>query len=159
MVKNVVWDESYRAILRWCVYFDNAVRPVTVSAAVSRTTMERRTRRPRIFVKGEDDTSEFDINSLLSGDHIDEPTRKNLIDALGGFYFLAGGTKDPKMDLLLRAMQREEFEEGFLLINEVRSINPAWKRQYKVIWSYWLCDNGMKFNLLGRTRIETLHSG
>jgi hypothetical protein len=41
------------------------------------------------------------------------------MDALGGFYFLSGGTKDPKMDLLLRAMQKEEFEEGYLLINEV----------------------------------------
>lgn len=89
------------------------------TVSVARTTMERRIRRQRIFEKGEDDSVEFDINSLLSGDHIEESTRKNLMDALGGFYFLSGGTKDPKMDLLLRAMQKEEFEEGFLLINEV----------------------------------------
>ena len=59
------------------------------------------------------------MNTLLDGDYIDDVTRKNLMDALSGFYFLSGGTKDPKMDLLLGAMQKEEFEEGFLLINEV----------------------------------------
>lgn len=83
-----------------------------------RPLRDRRIRRQRIFEKGEISV-EFDINSLLDGDHIDDSTRKNLMDALGGFYFLSGGTKDPKMDLLLRAMQKEEFEEGYLLINEV----------------------------------------
>ena len=42
-----------------------------------------------------------------------------MLEALSGFYFLSGGKKDPKMDLLLRAMQKEEFDEGYLLINEV----------------------------------------
>lgn len=104
--------------------------------------MERRTRRQRIFEKGEDDTSEFDMNSILSADHIDEPTRKNLMEALGGFYFLSGGTKDPKMDLLLRAMQREEFEEGFLLINEVQ------KRILHENRFYWLSDCGIEIRFI-----------
>jgi CRP-like cAMP-binding protein len=79
--------------------------------------LDRRLRRQRIFEKGEANP-ELDINVLLDGEYIDEATRKTLIDALGGFYFLRGGTKDPKMDMLLRAMQKEVFEEGFLLINE-----------------------------------------
>lgn len=88
---------------------------------IIRNNGDRRIRRQRIFEKGED-CVEFDINSLLDGAYIDDATRRNLMDALGGFYFLSGGTKDPKMDLLLRAMQKEEFEEGYLLINEVRSL-------------------------------------
>ena len=79
--------------------------------------LERRLRRQRIFEKGEANP-ELDINALLDGEYIDDATRKTLIDALGGFYFLRGGTKDPKMDMLLRAMQKEEFAEGFLLITE-----------------------------------------
>jgi CRP-like cAMP-binding protein len=79
--------------------------------------LDRRLRRQRIFEKGEANP-ELDINVLLDGEYIDEATRKTLIDALGGFYFLRGGTKDPKMDMLLRAMQKEVFEDGFLLINE-----------------------------------------
>ena len=79
--------------------------------------LDRRLRRQRIFEMGEANP-ELDINALLDGDYIDEATRKTLIDALGGFYFLSGGTKDPKMDMLLRAMQKEEFAEGFLLITE-----------------------------------------
>ena len=79
--------------------------------------LDRRLRRQRIFEKGEANP-ELDLSTLLDGDHIDENTRKTLLDALGGFYFLQGGTKDPKMDMLLRAMQREEFEAGVLLITE-----------------------------------------
>ena len=79
--------------------------------------LERRLRRQRIFEKGEANP-EIDINALLDGEYIDDATRKTLIEALGGFYFLRGGPKDPKMDMLLRAMQKEEFEEGFLLITE-----------------------------------------
>ena len=79
--------------------------------------LERRLRRQRIFEKGEDNP-ELDINELLHGDHIDESTRKVLIDALGGFYFLQGGGKDSKVDMLLRAMQKEEIEAGELLIQE-----------------------------------------
>ena len=79
--------------------------------------LERRLRRQRIFEKGEANP-ELDINELLHGDHIDESTRKVLIDALGGFYFLQGGGKDSKVDMLLRAMQKEEIEAGELLIQE-----------------------------------------
>ena len=79
--------------------------------------LDRRLRRQRIFEKGEANP-ELDINALLDGEYIDDATRKTLVDALGGFYFLRGGTKDPKMDMLLRAMQKEEFAEGFLLITE-----------------------------------------
>jgi Cyclic nucleotide-binding domain len=79
--------------------------------------LDRRLRRQRIFEKGEANP-ELDINALLDGEYIDDATRKTLVDALGGFYFLRGGTKDPKMDMLLRAMQKEEFSEGFLLITE-----------------------------------------
>jgi hypothetical protein len=86
-----------------------------------RANSERRPRRERIFEKVNDSLGD-DVSSLstvLHGDYIDDITRQNLADALGGFYFLSGGKMDPKMDLLLCAMQKEEFEEGFLLINEV----------------------------------------
>ena len=104
----------------------NSPREVTASQRVAggadqtdagTAALDRRLRRQRIFEKGEANP-ELDINALLDGEYIDEATRKTLIDALGGFYFLRGGTKDPKMDMLLRAMQKEEFEEGFLLITE-----------------------------------------
>lgn len=104
-------------------FYLSAVPKTEMTEREVRPLRDRRIRRQRIFEKGEISV-EFDINSLLDGDHIDDSTRKNLMDALGGFYFLSGGTKDPKMDLLLRAMQKEEFEEGYLLINEVLRITP-----------------------------------
>ena len=80
---------------------------------------ERRERRQRIFEKGEEGNAELDINALLQGNQvIDEDTRKLLVEALGGFYFLQGGTKDSKVEMLLKAMQREEIPEGVLLIQE-----------------------------------------
>ena len=82
------------------------------------TNAANRQRRQRIFEKGEEANPEVDINELLQGDHIDEPTRKILVEALGGFYFLQGGTKDSKVDMLLRAMQKEDFDAGVLLIQE-----------------------------------------
>lgn len=85
---------------------------------VIRTTLNRRRRRKRIFEKV-DNSVEFDFSSLLCEDHIDEPARSFLKDALSEFDFLSGGIKDPKMDLLLRALQKEVLDEGFLLINEV----------------------------------------
>ena len=86
----------------------------------SNAALDRRLRRQRIFEKGEEANAEIDINELLRGDYIDENTRQVLIDALGGFYFLQGGAKDSKVDtdMLLRAMQKEEFEAGSLLIQE-----------------------------------------
>ena len=88
------------------------------AADAQNAALERRLRRQRIFEKGEANPEELDINALLLGDHIDESTRKVLIDALGGFYFLQGGGKDSKLDMLLRAMQKEEIEAGELLIQE-----------------------------------------
>ena len=79
---------------------------------------EKRTRRQRIFEKGEEANADLDINDLLHGDAIDDETRKILVEALSGFYFLQGGTKDSKVDMVLRAMQREEFDAGVLLIQE-----------------------------------------
>ena len=90
-----------------------------VTERVIRTTLNRRSRRKRIYEKV-DTTVEFDFNSLLGEDHIDEPARSFLKDALSGFDFLSGGIKDPKMNLLLRALQREELDDGYLLISEVR---------------------------------------
>ena len=98
----------------------NAVRIGTeVTERVIRTTFKRRSRRKRIYEKV-DASVEFDSNSLLGEDYIDEPARSFLKDALSGFDFLSGGLKDPKMDLLLRALQKEVLDKGHLLINEVR---------------------------------------
>jgi hypothetical protein len=97
----------------------NTVRIGTeATERVIRTTLNRRRRRKRIFEKV-DNSVEFDFSSLLREDHIDEPARSFLKDALSEFDFLSGGIKDPKMDLLLRALQKEVVDEGFLLINEV----------------------------------------
>ena len=96
-----------------------AVAASSVFEEAQKTKLDRRSRRQRIFEKG-DSMADLDVKTLLHGDYIDEVTRKNLMDALSWFYFLSGGEKDPKMDLLLRAMQKEEFEEGYLLINEVQ---------------------------------------
>ena len=85
-------------------------------AGVVRQPVQRN--RQRIFEKGGDGEG-LDIDNLLHGDHIDETTRKVLIDALGGFYFLQGGnSQESKLDMFLRAMQKEECEEGNLLIQE-----------------------------------------
>ena len=85
---------------------------------VIRTTLNRRRRRKRIFEKV-DNSFEFDFSSLPCEDHIDEPARSYLKDAFSEFDFLSGGIKDVKMDLILRALQKEVLDEGFLLINEV----------------------------------------
>ena len=87
--------------------------------STERGKIDRRSRQQRIFEKSDENDPGVDVGTLLHGDYIDEVTRKNLMDALSGFYFLSGGKMDPKMDLLLRAMQKEEFEAGYLLIREV----------------------------------------
>ena len=89
-----------------------------VTERVIRTTLKRRSRRKRIYEKV-DTSVEFDFNSLFGEDCIDEPARSFLKDALSGFDLLSGGIKDPKMNLLLRALQKEVLDEGHVLINEV----------------------------------------
>jgi serine/threonine protein kinase/CRP-like cAMP-binding protein len=76
----------------------------------------------RIFERQET-SYDLDITSLLVGENIDEPTKAMLVSALSGFFFLQSNADDanPKMDLLMKGMRREEFEEGFLLITEGES--------------------------------------
>lgn len=65
----------------------------------------------------------MDISKLLDGDDVDEKTRVLLVNALSGFFFLQSSAEEanPKMDLLIKGMKREEFEEGYLLITEGES--------------------------------------
>lgn len=76
----------------------------------------------RIFDRQETN-EDMDINSLLDGDYVDDATRTILIGALKGFFFLQGTAEEinPKMDLLIRGMKKEEFPAGELLINEGES--------------------------------------
>eukprot|EP01038_Epipyxis_sp_PR26KG_P007545 gene7545-10280_t len=75
----------------------------------------------RIFDRQE--TNDVDINTLLTGDPVTEDTRKVLITALSGFFFLQSSTDEinPKMDLLIKGMKKETFNAGFLLITEGES--------------------------------------
>ena len=109
---------------------------------------ERRERRQRIFEKGEEGNAELDINALLQGNQvIDEDTRKLLVEALGGFYFLQGGTKDSKVEMLLKAMQRDEIPEGVLLIQEGE---PGSKLYVVENGELEVTINGEKIRELGR---------
>lgn len=65
----------------------------------------------------------MDLNSLLVGEVIDEPSRALITNALSGFFFLQSNPDEanPKMELLMKGMHREEFDEGFLLITEGES--------------------------------------
>ena len=64
-----------------------------------------------------------DISSLLDGDEVDENARKLIVNALSGFFFLQSSVEDanPKMDLLIRGMKREQVPEGSTLITEGES--------------------------------------
>jgi CRP-like cAMP-binding protein len=64
-----------------------------------------------------------DISSLLNGDEVDENAKKLIINALSGFFFLQSSAEDanPKMDMLIRGMKREEVHEGSVLITEGES--------------------------------------
>jgi len=64
-----------------------------------------------------------DISSLLNGDEVDENARKLIVSALSGFFFLQSSVEDanPKMDMLIRGMKREEIDEGCTLITEGES--------------------------------------
>jgi CRP-like cAMP-binding protein len=64
-----------------------------------------------------------DITALLDGDVVDENSRKLIVNALSGFFFLQSNENDenPKMDLLIRGMKREEVAEGVALITEGES--------------------------------------
>lgn len=76
----------------------------------------------RIFDRQET-SYDVDINSLLDGDYVDDATRSLLRNALKGFFFLQSNSEDvnPKMDLLIKGMKREEFDEGYTLITEGES--------------------------------------
>lgn len=82
----------------------------------------RRNPNRRIFERQETNY-DMDISSLLVGEPIDEPTRGLLVSALSGFFFLQNNPDESnaKMDLLIKGMRREEFDEGFLLITEGES--------------------------------------
>ena len=64
-----------------------------------------------------------DISSLLNGDEADENAKKLIVSALNGFFFLQSSAEDanPKMDLIIRGMKREEIPEGSNLITEGES--------------------------------------
>eukprot|EP01040_Poterioochromonas_malhamensis_P018575 gene18575-21728_t len=76
----------------------------------------------RIFERQET-SYDMDLNSLLVGEVIDEPSRALITNALSGFFFLQSNPDEanPKMELLMKGMHREEFDEGFLLITEGES--------------------------------------
>jgi CRP-like cAMP-binding protein len=76
----------------------------------------------RIF-DHQETTYDMDINSLLDGDFVDEANRTLLRNALSGFFFLQSSAEEvnPKMDLLIKGMKREEFAAGFTLITEGES--------------------------------------
>lgn len=64
-----------------------------------------------------------DISSLLNGDEVDENARKLIVNALSGFFFLQSSSEEvnPKTDLLIRGMKREQVGEGHTLITEGES--------------------------------------
>lgn len=86
------------------------------------TAANRRNPNRRIFERQET-AYDMDISSLLVGETIEEPTRTLLVQALSGFFFLQSNADEanPKMDLLMKGMRKEEFDEGFLLITEGES--------------------------------------
>jgi CRP-like cAMP-binding protein len=80
-------------------------------------------RNPKRIFERQETSYDLDINSLLVGDAVDEPTKALLSHALSGFFFLQSNAEEanPKMDLLMKGMRKEEFDEGFLLITEGES--------------------------------------
>lgn len=98
--------------------------PELERSVVSHSKKEAANRRNkgRIFERQETNY-DLDISSLLVGEPIDEPTRGLLVNALSGFFFLQNNPDESnaKMDLLIKGMRREEFDEGFLLITEGES--------------------------------------
>lgn len=80
-------------------------------------------RNPKRIFERQETQYDLDISDLLQGDPIDEPTRALLVNALSGFFFLQSNADEanPKMELLMKGMKREEFSEGFLLITEGES--------------------------------------
>lgn len=76
----------------------------------------------RIFERQES-SGDLDISSLLVDEPKDDATRALINKAFSGFFFLQSNDNEvnPKMELLLRGMCREEFTEGYLLINEGES--------------------------------------
>jgi len=77
--------------------------------------------REQIFELGNNTESlkAVDIKSLFEGVDKDPATHKQLYDALSGFFILDDASKQStKVDLLIRAMVKEDFPEGHNLINE-----------------------------------------
>lgn len=77
-------------------------------------------RNPKRIFERQETTYDMDISSLLVGDVMDEPTRGLITNALSGFFFLQSSAEEanPKMELLIKGMKKEEFDEGFTLITE-----------------------------------------
>jgi CRP-like cAMP-binding protein len=91
---------------------------------VSHSKKEAANRRnPKRIFERQETNYDLDISSLLVGEPIDEATRSLLTNALSGFFFLQNNPDESnaKMDLLIKGMRREEFDEGFLLITEGES--------------------------------------
>jgi CRP-like cAMP-binding protein len=95
--------------------------PIQVASHSKKEAGNRRNKN-RIFERQETNY-DLDISSLLVGEPIDEATRGLLVNALSGFFFLQNNPDESnaKMDLLIKGMRREEFDEGFLLITEGES--------------------------------------
>lgn len=83
---------------------------------------DNRRNAKRIFERQSSNVN-MDIDTLLDGDHVDEETRQMLSSALSGFFFLQSSAEEanPKMDLLIKGMKKEEFNTGYLLITEGES--------------------------------------
>lgn len=80
-------------------------------------------RNPKRIFERQETTYDMDITTLLVGDQMDDAARSLVMNALSGFFFLQSGAEEanPKMELLIKGMKKEEFDEGFTLITEGES--------------------------------------
>ncbi|RYG67110.1 cyclic nucleotide-binding domain-containing protein, partial [archaeon] len=80
-------------------------------------------RNPKRIFERQETTYDMDISTLLVGDTMDDTTRSLVTNALSGFFFLQSSAEEanPKMELLIKGMKREEFDEGYTLITEGES--------------------------------------
>lgn len=80
-------------------------------------------RNPKRIFERQETTYDMDISTLLTGDVIDDAARSLITNALSGFFFLQSNADEanPKMELLIKGMKKEEFDEGYTLITEGES--------------------------------------
>lgn len=81
----------------------------------------------RIF-EPSNSTANLDIMDLLNGDPVTPEVREILVKALSGFFFLQSSADDAnsKMDLLIKGMKKESFDENHLVITEGESGNKLY---------------------------------